>query len=300
MEVFRPTYLGCPVCNTDPQRHFGSSIGAFQRLEDGGYRSVECGHDFTLFDALHKGCRGMFGVVGTFAHWSWTSNEELVVGRLSTIQVPVPSGFKSFAVFLTPEWPPNDQEYASNFRPDIVHMGESNLLISLVGLGNVPVEALGKRGKVCAAVYAYRANDFRGWMRLLYDGLTDFSSQQYALALFKLATSMEIGCDQVVRRYLERQGLRASMIDRLLRNSRSWSERFSRFREVSSEFLSERESEVLSKSSEVIDRTLRSHRNAFAHDDPVLPNHRQASEAFHASFPLIWAVDKVLCQLDGR
>ena len=91
--------LGCPVCNQDPNHHSGYGISAFKRLTENRYKGHVCGHEVGLFEALQRGCHGTFGILGTFSHWHWTSEREVVVGRLFKIPVPIPADVNLFAAF---------------------------------------------------------------------------------------------------------------------------------------------------------------------------------------------------------
>ena len=194
--IFRPTYLSCPVCNTDPGSYSFYAVSAHKRLTIDRYKGYGCGHEFTLFEALRTCCRDVFGILGTFSHWQWSKEESIVVGRISKISVPMPSDVKLFAAFLMPHTPADGPQIL--YLPRVLDLDGPELFISATGLTNTPPEMLGKEMRLGVALYGYSQGESRGWTRLLYESLTDFSERRYSLAVFKLATSLEIACERML------------------------------------------------------------------------------------------------------
>lgn len=290
--IFRPAHLGCPVCNTDPKRHTAYATSAHEKLADDRYKGYGCGHEFALFEALRAGCHETFGILATFSHWQWFKEETVVVGRLAQISVPVPSGVKLFAAFLTPHTPADGPQI--HYLPRVVDLNNSELLISTTGATTTPPEMLGKEMRLMVGVYGHSPSESSGWARLLYESLTDFSEHKYSMAIFKLATSLEIACDRTFETYLERKGVPVSLVQRLLRSGRNWEVRMGRLGDITPTFLEANELEAFQTASKTFLETVRVHRNAFAHDDPDKLDHKDASEAFATCFPILWGVERIL------
>lgn len=286
--IFRPSYLGCPVCNTDRQRHTAFAVSAHQQLADGKLKGHCCGHEFTLFEALRAGCHETFGILATFSHWQWSKKATINVGRLSKIPVPTPATIKLFAAFLTP--------YGSQlfYLPHVLDLNGPELLISTTATTSTPPEMLGKEMCLTVSVYGYNPSESRGWVRLLYESLTDYSEHRYAMAVFKLATSVEIACDRTLEIYLGDKLVQPSLIQHLLNSSRNWHARMNRVRDLASFFLQHDELEAFQEAATKFLETVRKYRNAFAHDDPDVLDHDQASDAFEICFPLFWGIERII------
>lgn len=292
VRIFQPTFLGCPVCNEDPKRHSACAISAHEKLAEDRYKGHGCGHEFRLFEALCKGCLGLFGILNTFSHWHWYSEEVIVVGRLFKIPVPIPADITLFAASLAQYTPSNGPQVG--YLPRVLDMSGPELLLSTVGsLGTTP-EQLGSEMRLFVGVYGSRMSETRGWVRLLYESLTDYSEKRHSIAIFKLATSLEIACEKTIEVYLGRKGVAPSLIQRLLQSGRSWDARLRRLRDIAPIYLEPVELEALERSAKDSVKTIRAYRNAFAHDDPTTADYRAAEEAFKTSFPLLWGIDRIL------
>lgn len=292
LRIFQPTHIGCPVCNQDPNSHSSCGISAYKRLVEDRYKGHLCEHEFSLFEALQRGCQGTFGILSTFSHWQWHSEKEVVVGRLFKIPVPIPADIDLFAAFLTPYTPLDGPQVG--YIPRVLDMSGPELLISTAGtLGTLP-EQLGTEMCLNVAVYGSRKPESRGWMRLLYESLRDYSEHNWSIAIFKLATSLEIACEKTVEAYLNEQGVATPLIQRLSRSGRSWEARLGRLSDIAPAFLGSLEVDAFEKSVKCSVKTIRSYRNSFAHDDPVTADYYAASEAFKTSFPLFWGMERIL------
>ena len=290
--IFQPIHLGCPVCNKDPKRHSLYGISAHKKVAEDWYEGYACGHQFSLFEALQQGCHGTFGILNTFSHWLWTSEEAVVVGRLFKIPIPVPSGINLFAAFLTPYAPPDGPQV--HYIAKVLDKGGSELLISTAGSLETPSEQLGDEMRLFVGAYGYRRPDSRGWVRLLYESLGDYSEKNHGTAIFKLATSLEIACENAVEAYLKGKAVAPNLVDRLSRSGRSWDARLGRLSEVVPAFLSTLEMEAFQKAASDSIKSIRKYRNSFAHDDPITPDYHAADEAFKTAFPLFWGIDRIL------
>jgi len=290
--IFQPTHLGCPVCNQETNHHIAYGISAYQSLAKERYKGYKCGHEFSLFDALRKGCHGTFGILSTFSHWQWSSEEAVIVGRLFKIPVPVPSDVTLFAAFLTPYTPSNGPQV--HYIPRVLDLSGPELLISTTGSLVTPSEQLGTEMRLFVGVYGFRQSESRGWARLFYESLTDYSEHKYGLAIFKLATSLEIACEKTIEIYLKKKDVSSSLVQRLLKSGRNWDTRMGRLSDIAPIFLEPSEWEAFEKATKDSVMTVRSYRNAFAHDDPVTANYTDASEAFTTCFPLFWGIERIL------
>lgn len=292
MGIFRPTHLGCPVCNQDPSRHSAYSIRAYKKLPGDCYEGHVCGHKFSLFNALHKGCHGTFGILSTFSHWQWNSEEAVIVGSLFKIPVPVPTDVTLFAAFLTPHSPLDGPQVG--YLPRVLDMSGPELLISTTGTLGTPPEQLGTKMRLFVGVYGFCNPESRGWARLLYESLTDYSEHKYSLAIFKLATSLEIACDKAIEMYLKKRDVSSSLTQRFLKSGRNWESRIGRLCDIAPNFLEASELEVFKKSVKDSKEAIRDPRNAFAHDDPVTVDYHAVSEAFTTCFPILWGIERIL------
>ncbi len=290
--IFDPPYLGCPTCNADPKRHTGYAVSAHTRVTRETYRGCGCGHEFSLFEALKTGCHGTFGILGTFSHWQWSTETAVTVGRLSTISVPVPSGIRLFATFLTPYTPADGPQV--RYIPKTLDTKGGELLISATAFGTTPIEMLGTEMRLSVGVYGCRESESRGWTRLLYESLGDYSEHRYTMAVFKLATSLEIACDRSLEVYLNGKSIPPSLTRRMLNSGRNWHTRLGRVREILPTLLTKNELDAFDEAAKVYLDTVRTHRNAFAHDDPDSLDHGTASKAFKTSFPILWAIERIV------
>jgi hypothetical protein len=292
VRIFQPTFLGCPICNKDMNRHSGYRTSAHEKLAEDRYKGCGCGHEFRLFEALYKGCHGLFGILNTFSHWYWYSEEAIVVGRLFKVPVPIPVDINLFAAFLTPYTPSGGPQ--THYIPRVLDMGGPELLISTAGSVETPSEQLGAEMRLFVGVYGYRKPDFRGWVRLLYESLGDYSEKNHGIAIFKLATSLEIACNNAVETYLNGKGVSPRLGQRLLRSGRSWDTRLGRLCDIAATYLGPVELEAFEKSAKNSVKTIRDYRNAFAHDDPTTADYKAATEAFVTAFPIVWAIERTL------
>lgn len=292
MRIFQPTHLGCPVCNQDPNRHSTYSISAHKRLAGDSYKGHICGHEFTLFEALQRGCCGTFGILSTFSHWQWSSEREVVVGRLFKIPVPIPVDISLFAAFLTPYTPSDGPQV--DYIPRVLDMRGAELLISAAGSLATPSEQLGTAMRLFIGVYGFRKPNSRGWMRLLYESLQDYSENKYSLAVFKLATSLEIACEKATEAYLNERVVSPSVIKRILRGTRGWDGRLGHLEDIAPIYLRLPELDAFKKAAKNSVKSIRDGRNAFAHDDPDTADHNVATQAFITSFPIFWLIERVL------
>ncbi|MGE0471813.1 MAG: hypothetical protein AB7L09_16320 [Nitrospira sp.] len=292
LSIFRPTHLGCPVCNKDSKRHSLYEILAHKKLTEDQYEGHLCRHKFSPFEALYRGCHGIFGVLNTFSHWQWSSEETVVVGSLLKLPVTIPADIKPFAAFLTPYTPSDGPQV--HYVPQVLEMNGPELLISTAGSLGTPPEQLGTRMRLMVGIYGFCKPETRGWARLLYESLTEYSMHRYSVAIFKLATSLEIACERATEAYLASKGVGISLIQLILRDARNWPARLGRIREIVPVYLSPIELEAFEKSARLSEEKVRRYRNAFAHDDPATPDHRAAEEAFKTSFPLLWGIDRML------
>ena len=69
-------------------------------------------------------------------------------------------------------------------------MSGPELLISIAGSLVTPPEQLGVEMRLFVGAYGYRKPESRGWVRLLYESLTDYSEKIYGIAIFKLARGL--------------------------------------------------------------------------------------------------------------
>lgn len=293
VRIFQPTFLGCPICNKDLNRHSGYRTSAHEKLAENRYKGHLCGHQFSLFEALLKGCHSFFGILNTFSHWDWHSEEAMVAGRLFKVPVPIPVDIHLFAASLTPYTPSDGPQVG--YIPGLLDMSGSELLIATVGsLGTTP-EELGTEMRLFVRVYGFRKPESRGWVRLLYESLTDYSKKNHGIAIFKLATSLEIAYAKTIEVYLTRKGVPPSLLQRLLKSGRSnWKNCLNLVRDIAPDYLDKVELEAFENSAKTSEETIRSYRNAFAHDDPTTVDYRAAEEAFKTSFPLLSGVDRIL------
>ena len=291
MGIFRPTHLGCPICNQDPSRHSTYSIGAHKKLPGDCYEGHVCGHEFSLFDALYKGCHDTFGILSTFSHWQWSSEEAVIVGRLFKIPVPVPGDVTLFAAFLTPYTPSDGPQV--HYIPRVLDLSGPELLISTAGSLTTPSEQLGIEMRLFVGVYGFSKPESRGWVRLLYESLTDYSEQKHSLAIFKLATSLEIACEKAIEMYLKKKDVSLSLVQRFLKSGRNWDGRIGRLCDIAPSFLGSSELAALETAVKDSASKVRSYRNAFAHDDPVTVDYYASSEAFKACFPIFWGIERI-------
>lgn len=292
LRIFQPTHIGCPVCNQDPNRHSSYGISAYKKLAEDRYKGHSCEHEFSLFEALQRGCHGTFGILHTFSHWQRNSEKEVVVGRLFKIPVPIPADVNLFAAFLTPYSPLDGPQVG--YIPRVLDMSGPELLISTTGTLGTPPEQLGTEMRLGVGVYGFRKPESRGWMRLLYESLRDYSEHNYGIAIFKLATSLEIACEKTVEAYLDRQGVSTPLIQRLSKSGRSWEAHLGRLSDIAPAFLGSLEIKAFEKSAKDSVKIIRKYRNSFAHDDPVTADHHAASEAFRTSFSLFWGIERIL------
>lgn len=293
-QLFRPRRLGCPTCNTRPNSHSTLRLSAFEQLANDRFRGRQCGHEFTLFDALKRGCRGSFGILSTFAHWEWSDTHTVIVGRLATIAVPAPADVTVFAAFLS-QYSNTDSDSAHvTCFSRVLELGGPELLISTAGPTTAPKEALGTEAELGVSVYGRRSDDLRSWVRLLYESLTDYSEHDYSLAVFKLCASLEIGCDKALEAYLHSKLVPIKMVTRFRSSGRNWDTRLSRLVDMSDDTLDSTEAREIAAACDEFKQTVRHYRNAFAHDDPAPLDHDRASNAFSTSFPLLWALEKIL------
>ena len=158
-------------------------------------------------------------------------------------------------------------------------MSGPELHISTAGSFVTPPEQLGTEMRLFVGVYGFHKPDSRGWVRLLYESLKDYSGKSWSIAIFKLATSLEIACEKAI-------GVSPSLIQRWLRSGRNWDARLGRLCDVAPVYLGPMELEALANSVRDSVRSIRDYRNAFAHDDPITADYQAATEAFMTSFPI--------------
>ena len=130
-------------------------------------------------------------------------------------------------------------------------------------------------------------------MRLLYESLTDFSEGRSLLAIFKLATSVEILCDRTFERYLEMKGIPKELRGALVRSGRSWNARFDRAARIMPEHIELSEIREFRDSKKVFDETVRQFRDSFAHNDQATATYQDAKRSFNSSVPIFWALDRL-------
>jgi hypothetical protein len=241
-----------------------------------------------LFQALKNGCHGLFGILSTFAHWQANFEESVTVGRINTVNIRLPEGVVLFAAFLAPQGGPEVQYIAKVWGG----IGGSELWILTSEIGHTSPVGLGTRTPLDVGVYGYQADSAAGWARLLYDSLADLSEQRYAMAVFKLATSVEILCERTFEKYLEGKTISAPVIRKLLRSGRSWDSKFGRIQELAPPYLDSDELVEFQAAGNEF-RTVRELRNSFAHDAPQAPAHADATNSFQVAFSLIWAMDRI-------
>lgn len=292
MTIFDPVFLGCPVCNSGKQSSSGYRTSAHTLIQKDLYRGYDCQHEFTLYEALKQECKvGVFGILNVFAHWQWSNEETITVGRIHNFTLPIPENIQPFSAFLTPSVP--DGAEAIPFFPKVLVLGPTELAITTSAVANTPTKNIGGEMNLMIGIYGCRNKDASGWQTLLYESLTDFSEQRYALAIFKLATSAELLCDRVFELYMEKKGVTEGLTKRLLGAGRYWDARFSRTLEVCGDYLSADEMTELGSLRGPFQLAVRNFRNSFAHDTSEPPKHKDVVRAFEAAFPLFWHLDKV-------
>jgi len=158
---------------------------------------------------------------------------------------------------------------------------------------NSPDDHLGLSTNVDATVYCYEPYETRGWVKLLFDGLNDFSNKQFGLAVFKLVTALEIACESIFKKYLEEKNIPEKLAKRLLADGKNWHSRIEKLSNIAEITLIESEFFVFKKNSGEFLKDVRSLRNIFAHDSGVEITQTAAVNAFATSFPIIWSVDKI-------
>lgn len=290
MAIFDPPFLGCPTCNPDPQRRSGYRTSAHTLIEEGLFRGYGCGHEFSLYQALRRECEGgVFGIINAFSHWQWGEEQSITVGRIHNFSLPIPEDIQPFAAFLTPATP--DGGSSIPFFPKILVLGPTELAVTTSAVASTPAENLGGEMNLMIGVYGCRNKDASGWQSLLYESLTDFSEQRYALAIFKLATSAELLCDRVFELYMTGKGIPDHLTERI--SGRNWDARIGRVFEISEGYLSDDEVADLKDANGPFKSAVRERRNAYAHDAPEPLEHQEAANAFAAAFPLFWHLDHV-------
>lgn len=267
------------------------SIWAHKKLPGDCYEGHVCGHEFSLFSALHKGCHGTFGILSTFSHWQWNSEEAVIVGNLLKIPVPVPTDVTLFAAFLTPHSPLDGPQVG--YLPRVLDMSGPELLISTTGTLGTSPEQLGTKMRLSVGVYGFYNPESRGWARLLYESLTDYSEHKYGLAIFKLATSLEIACEKAIEMYLKKKDVSLPLVQRFLKSGRNWDGRVGRLCDIAPSFLESSELAAFETAVKDSVSKVRSYRNAFAHDDPITVDYHASSEAFRACFPIFWGIERI-------
>ena len=197
-----------------------------------------------------------------------------------------------FAAFLTPYTPLGGPQV--HYIPRVLDMSGPELLISTAGSLETPSEQLGAEMRLFLGIYGYRKPDSRGWVRLLYESLGDYSEKNHGIAIFKLATSLEIACENAVETYLNGKGVSPRLGQRLLRSGRNWDARLGRLCDIAATYLEPVELQAFEKSVKDSVKTIRDYRNAFAHDDPATADYKAATEAFVTAFSIFWAIERTL------
>ncbi len=283
--IFNPSILGCPICSPNG----GTGIRAHLKLPNQRFIGHLCGHEFSLFESLNGKTHGFFSILQTYASWTWSDSIEIKLGKLNKIPVPYPSGVTPFAAFLTS----NQVSDGITGLPKIFAFEQDGILISNSAFLNSPDDHLGLSTNVDATVYCYEPYETRGWVKLLFDGLNDFSNKQFGLAVFKLVTALEIACESIYKKYLEEKNIPEKLAKRLLADGKNWHSRIEKLSNIAEITLIESEFFVFKKNSGEFLKDVRSLRNIFAHDSGVEITQTAAVNAFATSFPIIWSVDKI-------
>lgn len=284
--IFNPSILGCPTCSPNG----GVGIQAHQKLPNQRFIGHLCGHEFSLFESLNGQTKSFFSVLQTYASWRWSDSLDIKIGMLSKISIPFPLGITPYAAFLTSTF---NKPSSVTGLPKVIAFEQDGILISNSAYLNSPNNSLGLFSCVDAAVYCYKIDEKSSWKKLLFDGLHDFSNQQFGLAVFKLVTALEIACEFIFKKYFEIKNIPEQLAKRLLTDGKSWHSRIEKLLCIAEIILIESEFRVLKKSANIFLNEVRTMRNMFAHDSSSEITQVLAINAFSTSFPLIWAVDKI-------
>lgn len=290
---FDPKHIGCPICNTKSNHYHSYQSTAHKRINDEKLIGYGCGHEFTLFDALRSECQkgGLFGILSCFSHCQAYKSELITAGKINIISIPTPDDHTIFSIFMSQQGrsPHKDALCA----PKIIATNKDEIVVSCAALKNVPNELLGNPINMNISVYGYYSKDAPGWKKLFYEGIHDYSENNYSMSVFKLATSVEGYCETTVGNYLNSKNIGIGLSDRILKSSRGWNTIINYFSEISNYFLSKRELLTLKESVDFFNREVRPFRNKFAHDNPDSIGHDGCDKAFENAFSIFWCMDRV-------
>lgn len=289
VSLFTPLFLGCPVCNAGKSSHSASATSAHRVVSPGILIGYQCGHQFTLYDALKEDVNGgVFGVLTVFSHWQWTQQLTIESGKIASIPLVPPSDVTPFTALLTQHASGKDQD--TIVIPSVLSLKTDELLISAPGHLGAPAEALGAPVSMSAFVYGYRSIPESGWKRLFYESLTDFSEHRHSPSIFKLATSIEICADRTYDAYLKHHGLPDADRKRIV-PARHWDTRAGRIKDMAGAMLDAQAASRLTSSLPQFKKDVREPRNAFAHDFAPAASHDENSGAYRSAFDILWALD---------
>jgi hypothetical protein len=213
------------------------------------------------------------------------------LGQLEKIAPPIPPHIRILTAFLTGQGGGDPQSVFG--VPQVVTIGDTEILLSTTAFLGAPTEHLGKRVRLNVSVYGVDKSETRGWTKLLYESLADLAERRYAIATFKLATSVEIACERAIERYVRQCGVPEGLTDKLMSGGKNWHARMARMREIAKSILQPQEFSIFLTAADQFLTQVRVLRNAFAHDQLQDLGSDDVKEAHRICFPILWCVDKV-------
>ena len=170
---------------------------------------------------------------------------------------------------------------------------DGEVIISLPTTPDDTSESIGKPYTITVWAYSYDSLFAPGWKRLLYDGLHDFAERRNLLAIFKLATSVELYADLVFEKYLIKKSISPRLSNRLRGSARTWPARAARVADLALSLLTDQEAKQYEVARPGYKKLVREPRNLFAHGHTEEVTEEATSNAYGAAFDILWTINKI-------
>lgn len=294
MRLFRPCYIA--------KLHTGGinrlPISDFQEIEPGYFESKKHNFSISLYDSLKDSVNfSLDHVLSSFSHWCWTTIMPVTIGNTVRIETPLPPDHSIFATPLPAAVMGSSK--GQHFFPHLF-LVETNIILIGSTSHETPTEnPIGSQMEMIITVYAYNSRENPGWKRILYDSLSDLSLHRWDVAIFKLATAIELFADAIFDGYLVSKTVPDHLRKRIVRSARNWDSKLERVLDVLAAMDGSATSDKITgivKSQ--FAKKVRSPRNDFAHGDPEYIGPDEAHDAFKAAFDLIWTFDHLAAATD--
>lgn len=243
-----------------------------------------------MFSALRATCSDLYGILGTFSDWQWSKQTLLIAGQLNRIPIPTHPGVKIFATNVTPQGiPPR----VPLLWARVIKLDDEELVVSAPVVANSPGANLGTNVAAFVSLSGHTTSEFHGWATLLFESLTDYSEMRVSLAVFKLATALQLATDRTLEMYLNSRSVDANLSRKLLKGTRQWHARIGGLSDLAEIVLDDEERAAFGTAAKGFLEEVRVQRNQFAHDHPDELTYDEATRAFETCFPLFWGIDRI-------